>query len=183
MVALPFFLAVALVVGALSAATDLKSERIPNALTLGPLALAPVLHFALTARTLGARAGLLAAGFSVAGALVCSLAPALLYRSGAIGGGDVKLFAALGALLHPMIGIEAQLYGFVAAALYAPLRMAWEGKLLRVLGNTVALVANPILPASKRREISPEMMTWMRLGPFIFVGVLAEALLHLRELR
>ncbi|MFO0677803.1 MAG: A24 family peptidase [Polyangiaceae bacterium] len=180
MVALPFFLTVAVLVSAASAATDVKTERIPNGLTLGPLVLAPLLHFALTARAFGASAGLGAAGMSVAGALVCSIAPALLYRANAIGGGDVKLFAALGALLQPMMGIEAELYGFVAAALFAPARMAWEGKLLRVLGNTFALVANPILPRDRRRAIHPEMMTWMRLGPFIFVGVAVEALAHVR---
>src|SRR5262249_36633620 len=115
--------------------------------------------------------GLRAAALSVGGALACTLVPALLYRAGAMGGGDLKLLAAVGALCGPLLGVEAEFYGFMIGALYAPAKMAWEGKLLRVLGNTVALVANPFLPATRRREIAPEMMSELRFGPSIFVGV------------
>ena len=48
------------------------------------------------------------------------------------------------------------------AALYAPAKMAWDGKLLQVLGNTFALVANPFLPSDRKRNLSPEMMTMFR---------------------
>lgn len=180
MVGIVYFLGAALFVSAAAAAYDLKTGHMPNWLTLGPLAAAPIAHFVVDTARFGAKAGLLEAGYSVVGALSCCAIPALLYRLGAIGGGDVKLFAAIGALLLPLIGIEAEFYGFVAAALFAPARMAWEGKLLRVLGNTLGLVVNPFLPKAKRREITPEMLTWMRLGPFIFVGVLVEAILHWR---
>ena len=36
------------------------------------------------------------------------------------------------------LGIEAELFGFIAAALYAPARLAYEGKLLRTLADVIA---------------------------------------------
>jgi prepilin peptidase CpaA len=104
------------------------------------------------------------------GALVCALVPALLYYLGGIGGGDLKLLAALGAMLAPMMGLEAELYGFVAAALIAPARLAFEGKLFSTLGNTGKLVANAFLPPAKRKPIDKEKFTWTKMGPAIFVG-------------
>jgi prepilin peptidase CpaA len=59
--------------------------------------------------------------------------------------------------------------------------MAYEGKLLRVLGNTLALAVNPLLPKAKRREIPPEQLTWTRMGPAIFVGTAVTAVLHWRQ--
>ncbi len=73
-----------------------------------------------------------------------------MYRAGAIGGGDVKLLGAVGALLRPMTGIETEMYSFIVAALYAPVRLAYEGKLLRTLGNSLLLVRNVFVPKDKR---------------------------------
>ena len=80
-------------VAATAAATDARSGLIPNWITLPPLLAALVLHFV----TQGA-GGL---ALSLAGALVCGLVPYLLFRQGTMGGGDVKLLAALGALGGP----------------------------------------------------------------------------------
>ncbi len=193
-----FFLAVATVVAIAGAWFDWRSGRrvgevppeeggavgegmegeIPNALTLGVLAVAPLGHFVWGYSVGGFRAGLEWAGFSVSGALLCGFVPLMLWRSGAMGGGDVKLLAAIGAVMRPLVGIEAEFYAFAAAALIAPARLAWEGKLLRTLGNTLALVVNPLLPKAKRKEISRETMTWFRFGPAIALGTLIAALLH-----
>lgn len=174
------FLAVAVVITAAAAIIDWKTGHIPNWLTLTPLALAPLVHAGLALKASGLSAAGIAFGWSAAGALLCGLAPAILYVVGGMGGGDVKLLAALGAMLLPMLGLEAEFYGFAAAALYAPARMAYEGKLLRVLGNTLALVVNPFLPKEKRRTMTPEMMTWLRFGPAIFVGTCVAAYLNWR---
>lgn len=152
--------------------------EIPNALTFGALFLGPVGHFVWGFRVGGAHVGLEAAGFSVAGALVCVFVPYLLFRAGAMGGGDVKLLAAVGAIMRPMVGIEAEFYAFAAAALIAPAWLAWEGKLLRTLGNSMALALNPLLPKAKRREVPEEAMTWFRFGPAIAVGTAVAAFLH-----
>lgn len=182
MVALQAFLLAAVVISAIGAATDLRSGEIPNWLTLGPLALAPLVHLGVTAARSGLREGLEAAGFSVLGAVVCALVPYVLFVKGGMFGGDVKLLAALGAICRPLLGIEAEFYAFIAAAVLAMAKMTWDGKLLRVLGNTARLAFNPFLPEAKRRPIENEMMTLMRFGPAIFLGMLATALIHWRGL-
>src|SRR4051794_24143971 len=112
---LPFLIG-AVCISAIAAYTDLRWGLIPNALSLGGALAAALAHLAYAWHTAGWRAGLAALGASAAGSLLCALAPALLFVNGSMGGGDVKLFAALGACCHPLIGIEAQLYAFVLAA-------------------------------------------------------------------
>lgn len=184
MAPLTILLAAALLISLLAAIYDLRSGEIPNWLTLWPLGGAILGHFVLGMRAgHGVLAGLTAAGFAIAGAVICGVVPFLLYRASAIGGGDVKLLLAIGALFPFPLGIEAEFYAFVAAALFAPARLAWEGKLLRTLGNTLTLVVNPFRAKAKRRELTPEMMTWLRFAPAIFVGTLVAAGFHLHELK
>lgn len=184
-----FFLVFATVVAIAGAVFDWRSGRkategegvegeIPNSLTFGALAIAPIAHFLWGTKIGGARVGLEAAGFSVAGALTCALVPLLLWRAGAMGGGDLKLLAAVGAIVRPLVGIEAEFWAFAAAAVIAPARMAWEGKLFRTLGNSLAIAVNPFLPKAKRKEITREEMTWFRFGPAIAVGTLIASILH-----
>lgn len=172
------FLIAALVVTAIAAWTDWRKGEIPNWLTFGSFGLALVAHAVVGYLAGGPKTAGAEALRSFVGAVACSLVPLLLYKLGGLLGGDLKLLIALGALLGPMLGIEAELYGFVAAAVYAPARLAYEGKLMRTLGNTAALVANPVLPKGKRRELAPEMMTWMRLGPSLFVGMCVTAVVN-----
>lgn len=176
-----YILAFAASIALVAAAIDYKTGHIPNWLTLPALALAPLLHLVLGSVKGGLEHGVEAAGCSLSGAAACAVIPLVLYRAGAIGGGDVKLLAALGALCRPMIGVEAEFYAFLAAALFAPAKLAWEGKLLKTLGNTLALMLNPVLPKHRRRELSPEMMTSLRFGPAIFVGVVGAAYLQWRN--
>jgi prepilin peptidase CpaA len=189
----------ALAVTAIGAWYDWRTGHIPNWLTLGALGVAIVAHGGYAFATVSpsaasasaasasaasasaassARAAFEAAGLSLLGAAICALIPLLLYRMDAIGGGDVKLLAALGAILRPMLGIEAELYGFLAAAIIAPAWLAYEGKLGAVLANTLAIVKNPFLPKTKRREIPPEMLTSIRFGPGVFVGTCGAAAMH-----
>ena len=181
MLFLPYFLATAVVVTAIAAWFDWRTGHIPNAVTLGPLLVAPLAHFATMAIRVSTDEGVQAAGFSILGAATCALVPVVLYRAGAMGGGDVKLFAAMGALMRPLIGVEAQFYAFVATGIISLGILAWEGKLLRVLGNTLALAVNPFLPKDKRREVTPEMMTWVRFGPGICAGTIVATIVHWRQ--
>ena len=117
--AIPFAVAVGL--AATAAITDWRSGRIPNWLTLPPLMVAPAAYLIL----LGVE-GLV---FSLLGAFACGAAPYLLFRRGALGGGDVKLLTAIGALVGVMVGLEGQLLGFVIAACYAIALRAFGGGL------------------------------------------------------
>jgi prepilin peptidase CpaA len=173
-----YLLIVAAVVAAVAAWTDGRTGHIPNWLTLGALGVGIVAGAVLAGREGGWRESLFGVGSSLAGAALCGLGPALLYWKGAMGGGDVKLFVALGALLHPLAGLEAETYALVAAAIIAPAQLAYRGVLLRSLGGSLALLANPLRKKEERREVPAEMMTWFRMGPAIFVGAGATLLLH-----
>ena len=161
---------VALLIAAVAAVTDFRTGEIPNWLTLPPLVVAPVAYFVLH--------GIWGLVGSVGAIVVCGLVPYLLFRRGAAGGGDVKLFAAIGAVGGLAVGIEAQLITFMAAALISLGRLAWNGRLLRTLYNSTFLGLNPILPQKYRREVAPELMTMVRLGAFAFVGTAVALLLR-----
>jgi prepilin peptidase CpaA len=179
---MPYFLIAAAAVAGIAALTDAKTGHIPNWLTLGALGAALVAHiFAGIAFSHSWRGGLTGLLSSTGGAMVCVLVPAFFYWRGAIGGGDIKLFAAIGALCYPMNGLEAETYAFVAAALIAPAQLAYKGLLFQTLGRSLALVLNPFRKPENRRELPPEVMTWFRLGPSIFVGAAVTVLMHWGE--
>jgi prepilin peptidase CpaA len=172
-------LGVAIAIAAIGAYFDWRKGEIPNWLTLPAIALAPFLHigrFSLAKET--TEAALYEGAFSLGGAALCAVVPLLLFRQSAIGGGDVKLFVALGALLQPMLGVEAQMYGFFAGAILAPARLAYEGKLLSTVKNAFAILANLFLPKSKQRTVDASALSWFRLGPAILLGVVLTAYLH-----
>ena len=173
-----YFVLVAVVVAGVAAWTDWRTGLIPNWLTVGAALCGLFGHFFAGAWLGGVRVGLIEAGVSLAGLIFCALPALLMYWKGAMGGGDLKLLAALGALCQPMLGIEAQMYGFIAAAIIAPAQLAYRGQLMRVLGNSLALATNPLRSAERRRPLPPELMSWFRLGPAIFVGVLLVVVVH-----
>jgi prepilin peptidase CpaA len=149
-------------VAAVAAFTDWRTGHIPNWLTLPVVAVAPI-GYLLAFGTNGLILSLL-------GIFGCGLVPYLLFRSNAIGGGDVKLFAALGAVGGLQLGVEAQLFGLIAAAAFGLVLIAWRGALRRTLVTAFRLATNPIAPKRLRAEVTPDMMTSMRLGVPIFVG-------------
>lgn len=164
-----------LIVTGIAAYTDARTGLIPNWLTFPPLIIAPIAY--------GFMHGISGVVGSLASMLACGLVPYLLFRKDAIGGGDVKLFAAIGALfggLHGGLGLgfEAQLFAFITAGVFALGKLAWEGKLLRTFMNSIYIVINPVLPVRYKREVVPELMTMMRLGVSIFVGVTISAALR-----
>src|SRR4051812_27757147 len=108
-----------------AAVSDLWRGTIPNALTYPLIALSPPLRIALSllsGYTLSD--ALLEGGLSLVGIVACGAVPYFMWKRQAIGGGDVKMFAGLGALLLPRFGFEAELYVFVAACLLAPAELA-----------------------------------------------------------
>jgi prepilin peptidase CpaA len=163
---------VAIGVAAVGAVFDWRKGEIPSWLTTTALVAAPMLHFALyrlAQETV--EDALYGAGYSLGGAAICAIVPLLLFRQSAIGGGDVKLFLALGALLHPRLGVEAQMYGFFAGAILAPAKLAYEGKLLASIKNAFTIGSNLFLPKSRQRSVDAATLSWFRLGPAVFLGV------------
>ncbi len=174
-----YFAIACVVVAGIAAWTDSRTGLIPNWLTFGAMSLGFVSHVFFGWRMGNGWLGAISeGGYSIGGLLLCAAVPALMYFKGAIGGGDVKLFAALGALLQPMGGLEVETYSFIAAALIAPAKLAYSGALMTTIGRSFSLLANPFRKPEKRRELPAEMMTWFRLGPAIFVGATATVLVH-----
>jgi len=176
-----WFLVAAVLVTAVAAWTDWRTGKIPNWLTYGAIGSAPFgwIFFELFTGE-SVRAALTQGCYSVLGGFVCALVPLLLYNKNAIGGGDLKLFVAIGALCRPLVGVEAEVYGFFAAALIAPVGLAYEGKLFRTLTNALFLVVNAFIPKNRQREVHPEAMSWFRMGPAILLGMVFTAYLHWR---
>jgi prepilin peptidase CpaA len=173
------FLVAATIVALIAAAIDLKTGEIPQWLTFGSLGAGAVGHL-IYAIVIHDPQPLAELGYSLLGVVFCSIVPLLLYRQDAIGGGDVKLLAALGAILQVRLGFEVEAYSFFAAGLLAPARLAYEGKLFRTLKNTVLLAVNPLLPKKKRRTIEPTLLTWFRFGPAIFIGTVLVTYMYWR---
>lgn len=112
--------------------------------------------------------------------MLTALVPLFLWKRGSIGGGDVKLFAAIGAFLGPTRGLEASLYAFCVGCLAGIVVLARDGALGRTLEHVAAgpvdrfrrLFGKDAAPKAKLEE------TWMRFGPAIFVGTCVALFLH-----
>ncbi|MGH9393944.1 MAG: prepilin peptidase [Terriglobales bacterium] len=119
----------ALGVGAAAAGWDLRCRRIPRWLTVPALALGLAYH----AWAGGLASAALAAGLGFALGL-------LLLQLGAVGGGDVKLLAATGAMLGFSLWFWSTAIGFMAAGLTALGQLAWQRR-LGFLGSDMAAIA------------------------------------------
>lgn len=101
----------------LAAWTDLRRHKIPNALTY------PALALCLAASYFDSRLdGLL---FSLMGIVVCGGLMLLAWLSGALGGGDVKLAAVMGAALGWVDGLYALMWMFTLAAIWMLSTAIW----------------------------------------------------------
>ncbi len=111
-------------VGALAAVlvtamwTDLRSSRIPNWLTFSTMGFALVGHASL--------GGLRGAIFSLAGLGIGLGLFLILYVSGSIGAGDVKLMAAVGAIMGPYGAFLSGLLAMLVGGLYALGAMCYQ---------------------------------------------------------
>lgn len=162
----------ALGLASVAAAFDLRKGRIPSWLTLGALALAPLGHAAFVQSHMhDLHESAAAAGISLLGAAICAFVPAVMWRLRAIGGGDVKLFAALGATAGFTLGLASTFYSFLFASGFVLLRLAWRGTLLRSLGNGLVAMANPFLPKKYRIAVRHELLETLRFGLPICAGV------------
>jgi prepilin peptidase CpaA len=151
---------------AVAAAIDLRTRRVPNPLTAGLAALG--VAFA------AAGIGSLTVGASLTG-LVLGLAfmlPGHLF--GATGAGDVKLFAAAGALIGPWPIVAAFFYTAIAGGLLALVVAFRRQRLQRTLGATARLISTAA--ANSTAIASPLEDNRFAYAPAIAVGVLIAAL-------
>jgi prepilin peptidase CpaA len=145
-----------------AAVTDARTGRIPNWLSLPLIAVGPVVHLAGHGSTAGLG--------SLLGIVACAALPLLLFVKGAMGGGDVKLLAALGGLLGTHVGIEIQLASYLLLTMFVLASMAWHGQLWRTLRNALMAGANLVLPRKFHRTLDPATLTQVRMGGAIFAA-------------
>lgn len=171
------FWTLTLAVTAVAAWTDLRKGEIPNLLTGLAFVAGVVGHAAFGAVEGGVRGCAVAVGWSLAGAIACAAPVLPLFVRGALGGGDLKLFAALGALVHPMEGLELEIHALVVAVLVAVGQMVHRGVLFDTVVRSVRVAFGTIRrrkasssDGSKTPDVPPQLLTWFRLGPSIFAG-------------
>ena len=171
---------------ALAGFIDYRTGHIPNRLVAVGALVGLVTHFAVhvgllrqPGQPLSELLGGAAANVAV-GVLGCSAVPLLLYRASAMGGGDVKLLASVGVWAGPILGVQVELYAFVLAALYASARLAYQGELFRLLGNSAVLIKNPFFPKAQRKQVPQALLTELRFGPAVFAATALVALVRWR---
>jgi prepilin peptidase CpaA len=148
--------------------TDVRTRRIPNWLTAGMAAAGFGIAFgggAVTPvqATLGLLAGL---ALMMPGHVI-----------GATGAGDVKLMAAVGAVVGPDMAFRAFLYSAVAGGVFALAVAMRRGILANTLQDAGRLVT---APAVARAAIeSPSRMNRFAYGPAIAVGTLVSVMVTL----
>jgi prepilin peptidase CpaA len=148
-----------------AAAIDLRTRRIPNAFTM-PLAASGVLLAAAGWGTVGVGAAL--AGWGV-GLLL--MLPG--YLIGATGGGDVKLFAAVGAFLGPSLMVAALVHTAIAGAELAQAVAAMRGRVAETINGTSLLVMTGGKYAAALED--PGVRNRFAYAPAIAVGAMLTA--------
>ena len=159
-------LAVVMAGAGCGAAIDLHIRRVPNPLTL----LLAASGVALAASGIsGLTVGGALAGFALGFALML---PGHLF--GATGAGDVKLFAALGAIVGPAHIFTAFVYTALAGGVLAIVIAVRRGRLQRTIGRAGALIATAGTSAPAIE--SPLENNRFAYAPAIAVGTMLAAL-------
>jgi prepilin peptidase CpaA len=145
---------------------DIRTRRIPNA---------------LTASMAGVGIGFAAAGFSSislgAAALGFIVGFALMlpgHALGATGAGDVKLMAAVGSIVGPVVVVNAFLFTAIAGGVLALIVALQRRRLTATLAGTARMIA---APSDARSEVqAATASSRFAYGPAIAVGSVVAAL-------
>lgn len=147
---------------------DLRTRRIPNALTAALAAAGFVMALTGVSRVTPLAA---AVGFGLG--MLLMLPGRVL---GATGGGDVKLMAAVGAVIGPGPVVSAFLVTAIAGGVLALAVAARRGRVGVTLAGTGRLVTTP--SEAKRELEAPARANRFAYGPAIAIGGLAAALMR-----
>jgi prepilin peptidase CpaA len=143
---------------AIAVVTDVRTRRIPNALTASMV----VAAFGIAAVGAGVTLAQAALGLLVGLAVMM---PGHII--GATGAGDVKLLGAIGSLVGPSLALHVCLYSFVAGGVLAIGVAARRGLLASTLNNATALV---IAPGARDAIAAAPRASRFAYGPAIAVG-------------
>lgn len=118
--------------------TDVKSMTISNKVTVPAMVLGVLVHTLMDGRT----------GFwmSVQGGVIGFGIMFLMYLCGAVGGGDVKLFGAIGAWVGTYLTLTTMMYSIFVAGFIGVLILLWRKEALqRIRGVITSIVGAVVL--------------------------------------
>jgi prepilin peptidase CpaA len=162
-----YFLVTALIIATIGAAQDLRIRRIPNWLTYSGLLAALVIRTVLS--------GWSGAKSVFAGTAVASGVFLVLYLLKAMGGGDVKLMAAVGAWAGPSHALVILVAVSIAGGVLALLYMIFGKLVVKTLRNTLALFRHHLTSGFRAHavlNIEQPASTRLPYGVAIAVGTL-----------
>ena len=160
-----------------AAASDIRTRRIPNWLTL-PGVLAGILVNVVMAGLPGLKMSL--TGLALAFGLYL-----VLYVLRAMGAGDVKLMAAVGAIVGPAQWFAIFIATAVAGGIFAVALMVIKGRVRQTLGNTMVIIqelAQFRAPYSRHKHLDVKDPGALNLphGVAIATGTLVSLLLGMK---
>lgn len=129
---------VLLVVAVACAVTDLWKGKIYNAVTYPAMAAGVVLGLV--------QHGVPGIWFALGGFAVGFFPAFVLFALGGMGGGDVKLLAAIGAIAGAVAATETLILAFLVGGLFALGKLAWHGRLFATMGRTLRAIAGTLWP-------------------------------------
>ena len=124
--------------------TDLRSRRIPNALTFTAFAVALLMRIIFQ--------GWSGLGLALAGAVVAPGVLLLIHMGRGLGMGDLKLAAVVGAFLGPMLALAAMICGAVVGGVLAIAFLMRRGQLFSDLFG-LFLIGLPFVKARKSPDV------------------------------
>lgn len=145
---------------------DLRSRRIPNELTAAMAGIGLALAVTGTSGV--------SVGASLAGIVLGLLLMLPGYALGATGAGDVKLMAAVGAIVGPLVVVNAFLFTAIAGGVLALIVAVRRRRLSATLAGTGRLIAAPT--GAKREVRAAQPASRFAYGPAIAVGSILAAL-------
>jgi prepilin peptidase CpaA len=143
---------------------DLRYRKIPNWATLPGVILGLVMN-----GLLHGWGGMKASGI---GFLIGFGALLVLFVLSWMGGGDVKLMAAVGALKGYPFVVSALFYSLIAGVLLGVIMLIWNRRTLRTFKNLFFVVASRFSPLVPKHDINREETQKIPFGLAIVLGTL-----------
>ncbi len=168
-------------IAAAAAVIDLRTGLVPNRLTY-PAILTGLIYWPAAA---GLADGWSAVGLASAAAWIAMLAGlvpmAILVTSGGLGGGDMKLMAAVGAWSASWsMVLSTMVYALIVALLIAVVVMIRRGVVKRTLGRVAGAA---LLAASRSKPVFSDDAPRVPFAVAVAVGAVVAGLEHLLDVR
>ena len=152
----------AVVLVTIAAYFDIRSHRIPNAITYPAWAVGLLLA--------GLTAGWPGVVNSGIGFAVTFVPLFIMFVGGTMGGGDVKLMAGVGALLGFPAGLNALISSIIVGGFFAAVILLWQGRLFPILKHAASVTWSKIYWAHVPVDPPPQQKDAFPFGVAIALG-------------